>query len=133
MTRIATVTALPAAPGGPVELAVERETACAHGCDGCGRCAGRELVIRAACAIPVAPGDRVEVCSSGNVQGMAALAYGLPVALFLLGYLLPGSLAEVWRYAWGGAGFLLGLGIAVAWDRRMKRKAPISHRVTRKL
>ena len=40
MTQIATVTALPAAPGGLVELTVTRLTACGHSCDGCGQCAG---------------------------------------------------------------------------------------------
>ena len=39
MTQTATVTALPAAPGGLVELTVVRQTACGHSCDGCGRCA----------------------------------------------------------------------------------------------
>ena len=135
MTQIATVTALPAIPGGPVELAVVRQAACGHSCDGCGGCAGKapELVIRAVCGIPVALGDRVEVDSGNEVLGMAARVYGLPVILFLLGYLLPGALAEGWRYACGGIGFLLGLGAAVACDRGMKRKASPPHRVTRKL
>ena len=135
MTQIATVTALPAVPGGPVELTVVRQTACGHSCDGCGRCAGRSpgLVIRAESDVSVALGDRVEVYSDNRVLGFAALVYGLPVALFLLGYLLPGFLAEGWRYACGGAGFLLGLAAAVLCDRRAKRRAAVSYRITRKL
>lgn len=135
MTRIATVTALPEFPGGPVELTVARQTACGHDCDGCGGCGGSppEMVIRAVCGIPVTLGDRVEVYSGGNVLGAAALVYVLPVVLFLLGYLLPGALAEGWRYACGGLGFLLGLGAAVVCDRKLKRRASPPHRVARKL
>jgi sigma-E factor negative regulatory protein RseC len=135
MTQTATVTALPTTPGGLVELTVVRQTACGHSCDGCGRCAGRtpDLVIRAACGFPVQIGDKVEVFSGNNVLGLAALVYGLPVVLFLLGYLLPGGLLEPWRYACGGAGFLLGLCAAIAVDRRMMRKAAVSYRIVRKL
>ena len=135
MTQIATVTALPAAPGGLVELTVVRQTACGHSCDGCGRCAGkaRDLVIRAESDVGVALGDRVEVYSDNKVLGFAALVYGLPVVLFLLGYLLPGFLPEGWRYACGGAGFLLGLIAAVLCDRRVKRQSAVSYRIIRKL
>lgn len=135
MTQIATVTALPDVPGGPVELTVKRQTACGHSCDGCGGCAGKssELVVRAACGIPVALGDQVEVYSGNQVLGLAALVYALPIVLFLLGYLIPGNLAEPWRYACGGLGFLLGLGSSVVCDRGMKRKTSLPHRVTRKL
>lgn len=135
MTQIATVTALPAASGGLVEVTVVRQTACAHSCDGCGRCAGRasELVIRAESDVSVSLGDRVEVYSDDTVLGFAALVYGLPVILFLLGYLLPCFLPEPWRYACGGAGFLLGLAIAVLSDRRAKRREALSYRIVRKL
>lgn len=135
MTQTATVTALPTVTGGLVELTVVRQTACGHSCDGCGRCAGKtpELVIRASCGFPVQIGDKVEVFSGSEVLGLAALVYGLPVVLFLLGYLLPGFLPEGWRYAWGGIGFLLGLCAAAAADRRMRRRAAVSYRVVRKL
>ena len=135
MTQIATVTALPAEPGGLVELTVVRQTACGHSCDGCGRCAGRtpSLVIRAESGVSVAVGDQVEIYSDSRVLGFAALVYGLPVALFLLGYLLPGSLPEGWRYACAGAGFLLGLAAAAVCDRWAGRKAAVSYRIVRKL
>lgn len=135
MTQTATVTALPASAGGLVELTIARQTACGHSCDGCGRCAGRvpDVVVRAASEIPVALGDRVEVYSDNRVLGVAALVYGLPVVLFLLGYLLPAGLNEPLRYLCGGGGFLLGLAAAVLCDRWMKRRAGISYRITRKL
>ena len=135
MTQTATVTALPAVPGGQVELTIVRQTACGHSCDGCGRCAGRaqELVIRAGSDIPVALGDQVEVYSDNRVLGAAALVYGLPVVLFLLGYLLPSSLPEPGRCLCGGLGFALGLAGAIACDRLVKKRSGISYRIVRKL
>lgn len=135
MTQTATVTALPAVPGGQVELTIVRQTACGHSCDGCGRCAGKaqELVIRAGSDIPVALGDQVEVYSDNRVLGAAALVYGLPVVLFLLGYLLPSSLPEPGRCLCGGLGFALGLAGAIACDRLVKKRSGISYRIVRKL
>ena len=135
MTQTATVTALPAVPGGQVELTIVRQTACGHSCDGCGRCAGRtpDLVIQAESGVPVALGDRVEVYSDNRVLGAAALVYGLPVVLFLLGYLLPSSLPEPGRCLCGGLGFALGLAGAIACDRLVKKRSGISYRIVRKL
>ena len=133
MTQIATVTALPGP--GTAEVTVARQTACGHDCESCAGCGTRsaKVVIRASTAIPVAVGYRVEVYSSGRVLGVAALVYLGPVALFLLGYLLPAGLSEPLRYLCGGAGFLLGLAAAVLCDRLAKRRAGISYRITRKL
>lgn len=135
MTQTATVTALPAVPGGLVELTIVRQTACGHSCDGCGRCAGKapDVVVLAGSDVPVALGDKVEVYSDNRVLGMAALVYGLPVVLFLLGYLLPASLPEPWRYACGGLGFVLGLLAAVACDRVVKKRESMTYRIVRKL
>ena len=135
MTQTATVTALPAASDGQVELTITRQTACGHSCDGCGRCTGKaaDLVIWAGSDIPVELGDRVEVCSNDRVLGMAAVVYVLPVVLFLAGYLLPAYLTEPWRYACGGLGFALGLAGAVICDRVVKKRAAITYRIVRKL
>ena len=133
MTQIATVTALPGP--GTAEVTVARQTACGHDCESCAGCGTRsaKVVIRASTAIPVAVGDRVEVYSSGEILGIAALVYLGPVALFLLGYLLPAALPEGARYACGGLGFLLGLAGAAACDRRVRRGRTISYQITRKL
>ncbi len=136
MTQTATVTALHAPPYGDVELTIVRQTACGHSCDGCGRCAGKapDLVIRASSDIPVELGDTVEVYSDNNkVLGAAVVVYGLPVVLFLLGYLMTFFLPELWRYACGGAGFLLGLACAALCDRVVKKRAGVTYRVVRKL
>ena len=65
--------------------------------------------------------------------GAAALVYGLPVVLFLLGYLLPSSLPEPGRCLCGGLGFALGLAGAIACDRLVKKRSGISYRIVRKL
>ncbi len=132
MTQVATVTALPGLAGGQVEVTVTRLSACSHDCESCGGCGGRtaSLVVRADSDIPLALGDRVEICSGNKVLGAAALVYLGPVVLFLLGYLLPSALPEGARYLCGGLGFLLGLAGAVVCDRRARR---VSYRVTRKL
>ena len=133
MTQIATVERI--LDSGHAEISVPRKSACGHDCEGCAGCGtrGAEVVIRASTAIPVAVGDRVEVYSSGRVLGVAALVYLGPVALFLLGYLLPAALPEGARYACGGLGFLLGLAGAAACDRRVRRGRTISYQITRKL
>ena len=132
MTQTATVTALSGGDG-RVELTIARQTACGHGCESCGRCGGEKLVVRAASDVPVDVGDQVEVYSDSRVLGFAAVVYLGPVALFLLGYLLPASLPEPWRYLCGGAGFVLGLAAAVACDRLVQRKRAPAYRVVRKL
>ena len=133
MTQIATVTA---AGTGEVEVTVTRRTACGHDCESCGGCgAGKtsRLVVRAETELPLEPGDRVEICSGGGVLGAAALVYLGPVALFLLGYLLPAALPEGARYLCGGLGFVLGLAAAVLCDRVVKRRSGVGYRVVRKL
>lgn len=134
MTQIAVVTSLPAPGGdGTVGLTVPRRAACGHTCDGCGRCGGRDLAIRAESGIPVELGDRVEVSSGGIVLAIAALVYLGPVVLFLLGYLLPASLPERWRYLCGGIGFALGLAGAVVCDRLVRTGRAVRYQIIRKL
>lgn len=133
MTQIATVTAL-AGPGMAL-VTVARQTACGHDCANCAGCGAQagSVSVQAKTDIPVAPGDRVEICSGSRVLGIAALVYLGPVALFLLGYLLPASLSEGLRYVCGGAGFALGLALAAAYDRLVRRKSAVTYQITRKL
>ena len=134
MTQIATVTAVPSPFSGRVEVSVTRQTACGHDCENCGGCgAGQSvrLVVQAETELPLETGDQVEIYSDNRLLSIAALVYLGPVALFLLGYLLPAALPEGLRYFCGGLGFALGLASAVLCDRRMKRA--VNYRVTRKL
>ena len=134
MTQLATVTAVPLE--GQVEVSVTRQTACGHDCENCGGCGAgtaRQLLVRAETELPLVPGDRVEIYSGNGLLWAAALVYLGPVALFLLGYLLPGGLTEGARALCGGLGFLLGLAAAVVWDRLVQRRSGVRYRVTRKL
>ena len=133
MTQIATVTGIPG-PGTAL-VAVVRQSACAHDCGECAGCGGKpgSFTVRAETEIPVSIGDKVELCSGGEILGIAALVYLGPVALFLLGYLLPSALPEGGRYLCGGLGFLLGLAGAVWYDRRVRRTGAVVYRVARKL
>ena len=84
MTQIGTVTAVPE-PGAAV-VQVARQSACAHDCGECAGCGGKpgSFTVRAETEIPVSIGDKVELCSGGEILGIAALVYLAPLALFLL-------------------------------------------------
>ena len=133
MTQIATVASVPG-PGTAV-VSVVRQSACAHDCAECAGCGGKpgSVTVRAETDFPVSVGDKVELYSGGKVLGIAALVYLAPVALFLLGYLLPSALPEGERYLCGGLGFLLGVAAALWYDRRVRREGAVSYRITRKL
>ena len=133
MTQTATVMAVPAP--GMAEETVARQTACGHDCENCAGCGAQagSFTVTARTEIDVAPGDKVEIYSSGKVLGIAALVYLGPVVLFLLGYLLPAFLDEALRYACGGMGFVLGLAACVAYDRHMRRSNAITYQILRKI
>lgn len=133
MTQIATVTAVPGR--GTALVTVARQTACGHDCEKCAGCGAQagSVTVCARTAVPVSVGDRVELYSGGKVLGIAALVYLLPVALFLIGYLLPAFLSEGMRYLCGGVGFALGLLGAAAYDRRLRWKSAVTYEIVRKL
>ena len=87
MTQTAFVTRI--VDSSRAEVLVQRKTACGGSCESCGgACAAnsRMYVVannRAAAAV----GDRVKLVSStGGVLSAAMLVYGLPFALFFVGY-----------------------------------------------
>lgn len=134
MTQIATVMAVPA-PGVAV-VSVARQTACGHDCENCPGCGvqGTSVTVRARTELPVEPGDQVELASDSRVLPIAALVYLVPVALFLAGYFLTWALPEGGRYLCGGLGFALGVLLAVAWDRRLRRGGrAVTHQIVRRL
>ena len=113
-------------PDGRAELLVRRESACSGDCHKCGGCGGVEQVLRlmAKDTVGVQKGDIVYVESDGRVVLKGAfLLYLLPLALFLIGYLVAMSL-HGWAFAVGCGGFLVGLIPAVLYDRYVKKHPP---------
>ena len=133
MTQIATVEQL--LPGDYAVISVPRKSACGHDCEECAGCGVTGAAVRARAANPIGarPGQKVVVQSdSQKMLGIVALVYLIPAALFLLGYLgamllvSPSAAAAV-----GGAGFLAGIGIAVAYDRRLRRQGGLRFTIVR--
>ena len=105
---------------GMAQVAVQRETACgaAHSCADCAGCekmmTRTENVVVAYNDVNAHPGDVVKVQSeNGNFFKTAAIVYLLASALSLGGEGLHALCA--------GIGFVLGILVAVAWDRHMKK------------
>ena len=114
-------------PDGTARVVHIRESACSgdcHKCSGCGA-AKETITFTARDPIGVRPGDVVIVKSdTAPVLRGAAVLYVLPVALFLLGYLVTMS-------GWGGgAGFLLGIAAVVVYDRLVAKKEQIQYTIT---
>jgi sigma-E factor negative regulatory protein RseC len=113
-----------AAPDGSAEVIRIRESACSgdcHKCSGCG--AAREtIVFTAENPVNAQPGDLVYVkTQSAPVLMGAAVVYLLPLLVFFLGYFLLDVLCGMGALG-GGAGFLLGIGCIVLYDRLVAKK-----------
>ena len=119
MTQIATVERLLA--GDYAVISVPRKSACGHDCEECAGCGvtGAAVQARAANPIGAKPGQKVVVQSdTQKMLGIVALVYLTPVVLFLVGYFATIAVASApIRYLFGGIGFVLGILIAVVYDR----------------
>ena len=128
MTQIATVERV--LKGGKAEISVVRKTACGHDCEECAGCgvSGAAIYMTARCNISVKPGDKVIVESStGELLGIAALVYLIPVVCFFVGYFLPGQAAGEWlRIGAGIVAFAAGFVPAVWYDRKKRREGSVS-------
>ena len=109
-----------------------RESACSgecHKCSGCGA-VKQSMLFRAVNAIGANPGQLVTVTAeSAPVLRAAAVLYLLPVLLFVLGYLLGAAGWDAGALC-GGIGFLLGIGLAVMYDRLVVKKRNTVYTIT---
>lgn len=109
-----------------------RESACSgdcHKCSGCGA-AQETILLKAENPIGAAPGDFVTVVSdTGPVLKAAMVLYLAPLALFFVGYLLG---AVLWKMGapTGCLAFVLGIGLAVVYDRKVVRKQKSEYTIT---
>ena len=117
---------------GTAQVFCIRESACSgecHKCSGCGA-AKQTVSFRAVNAIGAQVGQLVTVTSeSAPVLQAAAMLYLVPLVLFLAGYLVG---AECWNAGTltGGAGFLMGIALAVAYDRLVVKKRDTVYTIT---
>lgn len=116
---------------GMAQISVERGTACgaAHSCADCAGCehviVQTEKVVTAINDVSAQAGDIVRVRSeNAPFMKSAAIVYLLPLVLALAVYGIAAatlSLSEGPMMLFALIGFVLGILIAVAWDRHMKR------------
>ena len=134
MTQIATVERILDARY--AVISVPRKSACGHDCEECAGCGVTGAAVRAKAANPIdaRPGQKVVVHSdTKKMLRIVALVYLTPVVLFLLGYLLPALLgaAVAVQYAIAVAGFVAGVILAIAYDRRLRARGGVSFTIVR--
>lgn len=118
--------------GGSARVLILRQSACSGDCHKCAGCGAVEqkLLLEAHNPIGAGVGELVTVSTrSGPVLAAAAVLYLMPVMLFLAGYLAGLCL---WQRGGlpGAAGFLLGLVLAVLYDRRVAGKKKTEYTIT---
>ena len=115
---------------GMAQVSVERGTACgaAHSCADCAGCehviVQSEKVVTAFNDVSARTGDIVRLRSdNGPFLKSAAIVYLLPLVLALVVYCVAAtlSLSEGPMLLFALLGFVVGILIAVAWDRHMKK------------
>ena len=118
-------------PDGTARVLHIRQSACSgdcHKCSGCGA-VQEHMVFTAHNPIGAKPGDVVTVqTSTGPVLAAAAVMYLLPLALFFVGCFF-GSLWQK-TILTGGAGFALGIAMAVLYDRLVAKKRALQYTIT---
>lgn len=119
------------AQDGTATVFLRRASACSADCASCEGCGGQGQTVLAKALNPIGAikGNMVEVESQTSaVLWIVALVYLVPLllffALYFVGTKLFGSPA-----LWGLGGFLLGVGIAVLYNRRVIRTAKVTYRI----
>lgn len=109
-----------------------RQSACSgdcHKCSGCGAVQEKMLIL-AHNPIRAEVGDMVKItANSGPVLFAAAVLYAIPVALFFVGYLIGLRLAFA-KELIACVAFVLGIGMAVAYDRKVLSKKKTTYTIT---
>ena len=117
---------------GTAQVACLRQSACSGDCHKCSGCGAVEqtMIFTARNPIGARVGEMVIVESeSGPVLKAAAVLYMLPLVLFFLGYILG-------MMAWGKGGlagclaFVLGIALAVVYDRKVAAKNKTVYTIT---
>ena len=134
MTQIATVQRI--IDSKYAVISVPRKSACGHDCEECAGCGVSGAAVEAKAANPIGaiPGQKVVVESSTQkMLGIVAFVYAIPVALFLVGYLVPvflGASVAV-QYGIAALGFFTGVFLAILYDRRIKAQGGLVFTIKR--
>ena len=134
MTQIATVERILDADY--AEISVPRKSACGHDCEECAGCGVTGAAVRAKASNPIGarPGQKVVVQSdTQKMLRIVALVYLIPVVLFLAGYLITLALTPsvAVQYTAAVLGAVLGVVLAVWYDRRVKARGGLSFTIVR--
>ncbi len=118
------------------EISVPRKSACGHDCEECAGCGvtGTAVHARAVNPIGAQPGQKVVVESSTQkMLRIVALVYLIPVVLFLTGYVCMAllSFSTVVQYTAAVLGFMVGIVIAVLYDRRLRRQGGLTFTIVK--
>ena len=134
MTQIATVEKKLGA--GYVEIPVPRKSACGHDCEECAGCgvSGVSVYVKALNTVGARPGQKVVVESdTKKMLKIVSFVYLIPVILFLAGYLimLACNTSVAVQYTAAVAGAVLGILLAIWYDRRVKARGGLSFTIVR--
>ena len=128
MTQIATVERI--LDDTHAEISVPRKSACGHDCEECAGCgvSGVSVYVKALNTVGARPGQKVVVESdTKKMLKIVSFVYLIPVILFLAGYLI--MLACNTSVAVAGA--VLGILLAIWYDRRVKARGGLSFTIVR--
>lgn len=133
MTQIATVEKI--LDSRHAEISVPRKSACGHDCEECAGCgvSGMAVHAKAVNSVGARPGQKVVVESNTQkMLGIVALVYLTPIVLFFLGYFCTLSLTSLaLRYTIAGLGFVVGIVLAVLYDRYLNRRGGLTFTIVR--
>ena len=129
MTQIATVERI--LDDTHAEISVPRKSACGHDCEECAGCgvSGVSVYVKALNTVGARPGQKVVVESdTKKMLKIVSFVYLIPVILFLAGYLimLACSTSVAVQYTAAVAGAVLGILLAIWYDRRVKARGGLS-------
>ena len=134
MTQIATVQRI--LDANHAIISVPRKSACGHDCEECAGCGVSGAAVEAKAINPIGarPGQKVVVESSTQkMLGIVAFVYTIPVALFILGYVIMALLVSsvALQYTVAILGFVLGIVVAILYDRRLRAQGGLVFTIVR--
>ena len=134
MTQIATVERI--LDDSHVEISVPRKSACGHDCEECAGCgvSGVSVYAKGLNTVGAKPGEKGVVESdTKKMLKIVSFVYLIPVVLFLAGYLvmLAVTASVAVQYTVAVLGAVVGVLLAVWYDRRVKARGGLSFTIIR--